>query len=201
MRTLTVAFGSHRVEALLPLERRNGVRRAPGSRALLTTEMGWPPGGVSPRASGKAGANVSSVTRCLRRGAVEGPTGDDGPRGRLGGRFAGCPPETPGSRCRLWKEFEAVRGGIVECFRKQCRSRTHGVVDPHSGADRYPRVSARCKLGQSFSETARSFGRRQGPGNPVTRPARSPSGGWVEKPPPGGETAMSSSGGIAGIGS
>lgn len=61
-------------------------------------------------------------------------------------------------------------------------------LDPDSGADRCPRVSARCKPGQSFSGIARRFGGRQEPGTRVHAsdvtfgwPSREAALGWWKR--------------------
>jgi len=121
-----VTFGSHRVEAPLPSERQNAVRRASSSRAPHATETGWPPTVLRPD-FGKGGGRCLGNDTPLAAGSDRGPNrGLMVPGVRLGGRFAGHPPETPQARCRLQKELPTVRGGIVKGFRKRCGSRDEG---------------------------------------------------------------------------
>lgn len=114
--------------------------------------------------SGKAGADVSVA--CAACGASHrGPDrGQLVPGVRLGGRFAGCPPETPERRGRLRKEFEWSRGGIAKGSRCSAGRAVKVSLDPDSGVGRFPRVSIAASQASLFSGTARRFGGRHEPG-------------------------------------
>jgi len=118
---------------------------------------------------------------------------------RLGGRFAGCPPETPETRCRLQRGSIGPRrdreGSPMWCGSRGdsvVRSRLRSRSSPSGGG---PTASQASRSRRLLDAPAEGEKRETG-----SKPTRSPSGDRVEKPLSGGGTARSSSDGRAGGG-